>query len=153
MKLGEALTIRAKQAQALNDLIGRIKASAIVQDGSSPAENVQVLLENYVALSERQGQIVTLIAKTNAALIVEDGKTMLDLLQEREAWTRKRNLYSIVARAATTTSDMYRYSRSEIRMIPQIDVQTMRDFEENANRMIAAIDIRIQQINWTTEIV
>lgn len=153
MKLGEALTVRARQAQRMNDILGRIKASAQVQEGDTAPEDVNMLIEAYLAVSEDHSLLVAKIARTNNSLMVGAARSLLDLIQEREEMIRRRNMYGMIAKAASPGDYAYRYSRTEIKTQPTVDIATMRQYEDNANRRVGELDIQIQQINWNTDLV
>lgn len=156
MKLGEALTVRARQASKLNDLQGRIKASVLVQEDTQPPENAESLLAEYLELSEDHERLVTAIQETNADTVMPyDGEicSLLDLLQQREGMIRERNIYGIAARAATPSMDVFRYSRSEIKQVAVINVGEYREKEDQVTRLITALDARIQQANWETDLI
>lgn len=152
MTLGEALSLRAKQAQKLNDLRGRIKANAITQEGEVPAENADVLIAEYTVLSTIHSALLVQIASTNAATSV-DGKTLVQMLQQREDLIRERNIYGSTADAATPNSGGYRYMRSELRYVAQVDVADLRRKEEETGEEVRALDAQIQHANWQTELI
>lgn len=151
MNLGEALTLRARQAQRMNDLKGRIKASAVVQEGDDPPEDANNLIAAYIETSLEHKNLMIRITATNASKMVEEGQTLAQLLQEREALIRERNLYSVVADSASP-GERFRYMRSEIKMVPKVDIAELRGLEEQLIEDIRQLDVKIQTINWTTEL-
>lgn len=154
MKLGEALTLRARQAQRLNELQDRIKMAVLVQEGDTPQENANELIAAYLEESSKHEELVSAIARTNATTTLDDGTTLLVALQRRETLIRERNIYRLAATAANPAKNnmMYRYSRSEIKFVPTVDVQELRGKEETLEKKISQIDARIQKINWETEL-
>lgn len=151
MKLGEALSLRAKQAQKLNDLSGRIKLNAMSQEGETAAESATNLLDEYLSLSAEHRVLVSNIALTNANTSV-GGTTLLAMLHEREHHTRARNIYAATAAAGSTGRDMFRYGRSEIRSVTNVNVADLRKMEDQANEEVRKLDAQIQEINWKTEL-
>lgn len=151
MNLGEALSLRARQAQKLNDLKGRIKENSVVQEGSEPAEDAEDLIATYLVTSTEHRVLVAQIIRTNATTVA-DGVTLLDMLQEREELVRERNLYDMAANAATASGDRYRFMRSEIRYVSQVNVADLRRKEEAVGEQVRVLDARIQKINWETEL-
>jgi hypothetical protein len=152
MKLGQALSERARQAQKLSDLKKRITASAIKQEDTEPTEDCGALLEEFVAVSRRHARLVGEINKTNQAVRTADGKLLGDLLRDREAYIRERNMFREACDAASNSGG-YRYSRSEIKYIPAIDVKMWRDSEVQADAMIASLDAQIQALNWQFDLI
>lgn len=153
MKLGEALTLRARQAQRLNDLQGRIKAAAMVQEGDAPTEDCGALLTDYVDLSAEHASLNEAIGRTNYLTEVEDGKTLASLIQDREKLIRHRNILRLACASASPTSSQYRYMRSEVKLVPQVSVSDLREEEETIQTEANALDAKIQAINWSTDLV
>ena len=56
-----------------------------------------------------------------------------------------------VADAGTMTNA--RYSRSEVRFVPTIDVKSLREMADNASKAYRELDTKIQQLNWTTQLI
>ena len=46
-----------------------------------------------------------------------------------------------------------RYSRSEVRFVPTIDVKSLREMADNASKAYRELDTKIQQLNWTTQLI
>lgn len=148
MMLGEALTLRARQAQAMNDLSGRIRSSAVAQEGDNPPEDVRKLIDEYLALSSEHAVLVRRIVQTNLHTMTDDGTTrLIELLQDREILIRSRNLYGQVARAAAPA---VRYGRLEVKFVPQISVEEVRGKERELSRLVNERDMQIQKLNWST---
>lgn len=152
MRLGEALSLRARQAQKLNDLRGRVKQNAVAQEGTEPAESVVTLISEYLEVSEEHRHLLVRIQITNVSTDV-DGASLLALLQSREALIRERNLASLAAAAGTLSDSNYRYMRSELKYIPQLNVASFREREDDLNEQIRILDAQIQSVNWATDLI
>lgn len=152
MKLGEALSLRARQAQKLNDLRGRVKQNAVSQEGTTPAEPIVGLMSEYLEVSEEHRHLLVRIAMTNVSTDV-DGVSLLALLQSREALIRERNLYNLAAAAGTLSDSSYRYMRSELKYESQVDVGSFRQHEDDLNEQIRQLDAQIQAVNWATDLI
>ncbi len=144
------MSLRAKQAQKLNDLKGRIKASALAQEGTDPPENPGHLIEEYLTLSGEHRELVSQITATNAGTTIE-GQTLAAMLQEREELIRERNIYSFAASAASS-QDIYRFTRSELKYVTTLNVAQLREDEETAGEKVRALDVKIQAANWSVEL-
>lgn len=158
MKLGEALTLRKKQAEKLNELRTRIQTNALVQEGDAAQEDVHKLVGEYAALSAEHRDLVLKINKTNQETVTTHNtaqRTLAQLIAERENLIRQRNLYITTAEAATVTGrDLYnRYSRTEIKYVPQINVPDFRATADDLAQQVTKIDVKIQSINWETDLV
>lgn len=151
MRLGAALSQRAKLAQRMNDLKGRIKTNVLVQEGTTPSEDPHALIADYVNTSARFRVLVQRIAEANASTMIA-GRSLLAMLQEREQLIRLRNLYGMAADSATPGIDRYRYMRTELAYTTTVDVAELRRQEDDLNQQVRIIDELIQQTNWETDI-
>ncbi len=112
MKLGEALTVRRRQADKLNDLRNRIQANALAQEGDQPQEDAGRLIEAFVALSRDHADLIRCINWTNVQTVTQDG-TLLDLITEKDDATRVRNVLQAAAEAATGSREAKAFSDYE----------------------------------------
>ena len=75
---------------------------------------------------------------------------MTDAIARRDGLLRARRLYNAVADAASTRQD--RYSRNEIRYVSTLSVADLRASADRLSKEYRELDTRIQQLNWTTEL-
>jgi hypothetical protein len=154
-KLGEALALRARQAQRLDDLRGRIRANVLTQEGTKPAEDATELLKDFDTTSHEHALLLQRIAATNQATEVEyEGTTTLAaLIHRREHRRRVRNILHSAATAATPTRDRYRYSQSELKYEPQVNVGELRQRVDEMDVTTHEMDAVIQEANWKTDLI
>lgn len=150
MLLAEALARRAEAQDRLNKLQERLVQGALMQEGDTPPEDPADMLEEVAALLQEIETLVRRINHTNAKTAFE-GATLTDAIARRDALLRSRRLYAAVADAATISNA--RYSRSEVRFVPTIDVKSLRDMADNASKAYRELDTKIQQLNWTTQLI
>lgn len=157
MKLGEALTLRAYQAQQLNDLRQRIARNATVQEGDSASENAQALIDEFAQLSEEHSRLLVRINRTNATVQpgtmpggAED-EFLLETLQRREHLRRRKNTLESAIQAASTSGTL-RYMRSELKLISTLDVAALQRQIEELTEQIRQVDAAIQSVNWSTDV-
>jgi len=102
MKLAEALANRADLQRRVEQLRGRLQNSALVQEGESPPEDPQELLEETERIVSELERDVRRINRTNLAATLADGETTLtDALARRDALTlRYGNLKTLVSTAS-----------------------------------------------------
>lgn len=151
MKLGEALSLRARQAQKLDDLRGRIRANAMVQEDEEAAESANDLIIEFAAVSAEHATLLSRIARTNLSVETADG-TLTATLHKREHLRRQRNLAQLAADAATPNRNDYRYMRSEMAFKAQVNVQSLRGQIEKLDDEVREVDAEVQEINWKTEL-
>jgi hypothetical protein len=150
MLLAEALNERADAQRRIADLTRRIAANARVQEGETPAEDPQALLDQAIEVNERIRALVVAVNLTNTMTTLPDGTTVTEALARRDALSHRMRL---VADAATRAADkLARYGHSEIREVATLDVAALR---AEADRLAAErreLDAQLQRINWTTEL-
>ena len=151
MRLGEALSRRSDVQKRLAQLADRLRASAVVQEGSKPPEDPDALLTELDALVGEERDLVVAINLTNAATRLPDGETLTEALAARDALEREHAL--LRAAVDATAQQQARYSRSEIRVIRQVDVAALRRRIDDLARRRRELDTTIQEHNWTTDLI
>lgn len=152
MKLGEALTRRAAQAQKLGDLRNRIEANVLVQEGEKPGEDPNKLIGEFKLLSEQHSELVNRIIFTNARTKVNEDKTILDMLTDRDHLARVKNTLLQAAQSASPRNN-FRYSASEIKQVPVIDIEETQNEIEKVIQEGRDLDVKLQEINWSTDLI
>ena len=150
MKLSEALILRADSQKRVEQLKQRLLRSAKIQEGDSAPENPQVLLEELERALSMLSDFIKRINKTNSVTEFETGKTLSDVLAERDVLMMKRNAYSQLAEAASVVQNLY--SRSEIKFISTVDVPATQHQVDELSKQYRELDSRIQAMNWQTEL-
>lgn len=150
MLLAEALARRAEAQDRLNKVQERLIAVARVQEGDTPEEDPQALLREGQALLEEIETLVRRINHTNSRTSLDEQTTLTDAIARRDSLLRARRLYNAVADAASTRQD--RYSRNEIRYVSTLSVAELRATTDRLSKDYRELDTRIQQLNWTTEL-
>jgi hypothetical protein len=151
VKLGEALTRRADLQARLTHLTTRLRASAVVQEGDKPPEDPERLLAELDTLSAELESLIASINLTNAASALPDGRTVTAALARRDVLARRQSVLRSAADAVTEAQA--RYSRSEIRMIRQLDVVRLHKGADDLARERRELDTAIQEHNWTTDLI
>lgn len=150
MLLAEALVERAAALQRLAELRRRIGQHARVQEGETPSEDAPALLDEAEALTDRLRELVVAINVTNAATVMPDGGTVTAALARRDQLgQRVRLLREAADRAA---EPQFRMGRAELRTVATLDVAALRVRADEAGAAFRALDVRLQQVNWTTQL-
>lgn len=150
MLLSEALAARAEAADRLAEVKRRLALVAQVQEGDTPDEDPQALIAEAERLMVRFEWLVRSINATNSATAF-DGTTLSDALAKRDQLLSKRQFYTSVADSGSERRD--RYSASEIRYVSTVDIQSLRKKADQAAKEYRSLDTRIQQVNWSTELI
>jgi uncharacterized protein DUF6847 len=150
MKLGEALTLRSQLQTRIQQLGGRLKASALVQEGEEPPEDPSSLLAEFDALATQLERLVRQINHTNLATKLPSGTTLTDALARRDALTLRQTMIRQVADVAGERQQ--RYGRAEIRILATVDVGALRRQADDLARERRELDGTIQVTNWSTDL-
>lgn len=149
MKLAEALQLRADLNTQIAQLRNRISYNIVVQDGDKPAEEPVELINK---LNDCVMQLEQLIKKINLAncRTVVDGKTLTELIAEKDCLTLKIGAYrDIVSRASNLGGRM---TRSEIRYVSTVKAKEIQKEVDTMSAALRKLENTIQQTNWTTEL-
>ena len=147
MILAEALMERADLQKEIYQLTQRLDHNARVEVGAEPVEEPLVLIDELKRRYDRYSRVVARINRTNEETIV-DGVRLNDLILERNlAMKLNHHLQSFVNEATRVIE-----RAKNVVMRPAVDVAPIRKEIGAASRKIREMDIRIQKINWTTEL-
>ncbi|MCG0152659.1 DIP1984 family protein [Phocaeicola vulgatus] len=149
MKLAEALSNRADLQRRISQLKGRLKDSAKVQEGDTPAEDVETLFLELDSCLEKQEKLVYQINCANMQ-IMHNGENLTRMLARRDSLSARVSLMREVLKHVTETET--RYGRNEIRYIRTVDVANLRKDTDSYCKQLRELDNLIQSINWTVEL-
>lgn len=149
MKLAAALSERADVQRRISELNERLQNNARVQEGEKPAEDPADLLAELDGCIARYEFLVTRINLTNAGVDC-DGVSLTELLARRDAMGRRLGILRAFLDSASRLTD--RYSLAEIKVRSSVDVAALRKDVDAASKELRLLDERIQEINWTTEL-
>lgn len=151
MKLAEALALRADIQKRISGLGDRVEESAKVQEGEQPPENPEELLAQLDDLFNQLGSMIARINRTNLSATLANGTTLTDALARRDVLAlRYRTLDAIADAAAEKQS---RYSRSEIKMVPTLNVGALRKQLDEIAQQRRELETMLQAANWTVDLI
>ena len=149
MKLAQALTIRKDALVRMNQLSSRLNDNAKVQAGQAPSENPYELLKQLDRCHADYVSIVNRINLTNT-MTVGDGQRLGEMVVQRDSMikllARKRKF---VSEASALVS---RYSKSEILIESTVNVNALQTEIDQMAKKVRVLDDKIQELNWTTEL-
>jgi hypothetical protein len=152
MKLAEALAQRADAQRRIQDLQGRLVGNVLVQEGESPAEELQLLLAELDRSLNRLQTLIGQINRTNLQTELPDGTTLTEALARRDVLKLRFGVLKSAADAASLSMDRFRYSRSEIKSMPAIRVADLRQQADQRAQELRELDVAIQQMNWQVDL-
>ena len=151
MKLALALSERADIQKKLNDLGSRLNRNAKVQEGETPTEDPVGLIREMEGLYERLENLISRINHTNNETKVGD-VTLTDLLAKRDCLKGRINRFRYFLDKASELTGLY-YSKSEIKTYSTVSVSQMQKKVDELSKEFRELDDKIQEINWTTELI
>lgn len=149
MKLAEALQERADLSARISILENRLMNNALVQEGEKPAEAPEELIAELDRCSEEMERLITAINLTNSSTI-SDGMTVTELIAKKDVLNRKLSIYRHFLMTASQTAQ--RATRSEIKILSTVNVREYQQKADGLAKRLRILENRIQQINWTTEL-
>jgi len=151
MKLAEALAERSDCQKMLEEINDRLERSARIQEGEQAAQDPSQLLAEADRVYARLLELVKAINRTNSRTAFDDARTITDVLAEREVMGKRRGFLSDVAGSATSRWE--RYSKSEVRYVMTVPVGKLRSDADQFAKQYRELDLRIQELNWKTELI
>ncbi len=150
MKLAQALVERADLQKRLAQLRRRLLLNAKVQEGEMPAEDPKELLRELEGCVSELESLITRINLTNAG-VLEGEEPLTALLARRDCLKiRGEALREFLYEASET---VMRGTRSEVVVRSTVEVAALQKQVDALSKELRELDLRIQQINWTTELV
>lgn len=151
MKLAEALVLRADCQRRIAQLKQRLERVVKVQEGEQPAENPTDLLIELDRTMEELTSWIKKINKTNSLTVFTEGKSLADVLAERDRMMQKRKILNELLDTASIRQD--RYSRSEVKFHTVIEVPHLQKQVDELAKSYRELDFRIQEKNWTIDVI
>lgn len=150
MKLASALSERTDIQNRISELSVRLNNNAKVQDGDKPAEDPIMLMGELDRLFKRLEELMARINLTNSRT-VSDGRTITEILAQRDCLKKKieitRNFLN------TASSKVNRMTRTEIKIVSTVPVAEIQTELDGLSKQLRIIDEKIQELNWTTELI
>lgn len=151
MKLAEALSIRKDLQTRISELTTRLTNNVRIQEGDEPAEDPKELLKELDSCLKQLEEYIYRINMTNMRTM-SGNKTLTQLMAERDVLIKRVSVLQEVFRHASSSSSE-RYSRSEIKFVTTVDVKAMRKQIDKLSSQLRQLDIEIQSINFSTDLI
>ncbi len=151
MRLAEALILRADLQKRMEQIKNRLYNNVLTQEGESPSEDPEVLLQEYMSLQKDLTHIIKAINRTNNNTPFNDNISLSEALVERDAIISKRTILSNAADRASEKQD--RYSKSEIKNVSTIDIRKFQKEADILSKDFRELDTKIQALNWNIDLI
>ena len=151
MKLAEALLLRSDQQKKLASLKQRINANVLIQDGDEPSEDPNELLKQVFALTQESQKLVFAIHQTNALAKLNDGRSLLALLTQRDELVERHKV--LTSAISNTNREPDRYSSREIKWRKVIPVSSLQKQTDDLSAKLRDLNVLIQANNWQIDLI
>lgn len=154
MIVGEALNQRADLQKRIAQLQERLRTNVVAQEGEAPAEDPAELIEELESACDELGELIGRINHTNSESRLATGETVTEALARRDVLERRQEGLRAAVKAAANDGGqgIFRYSRSEIRMVRQVSVRELQTRIDDLARRRRELDSELQAHNWTTQL-
>ena len=150
MKLATALSRRKELQTHIHELEDRLMNNAQVQEGEEPAEDPRELLGELAADHQELERLISAINRTNDRTSAGEGRSLSDLLAERDC--RRGHLAVLRNFLDSASATVSRRTVGEIRIRSSVNVRELqRDVDAQA-KALRELEERVQELNWTTEL-
>ena len=149
MKLAEALSIRADLQRRISQLKSRLKDSSKIQEGDTPAEDVNDLYKELDDCLMQLDELTYRINHTNMQT-VHEGETLTRMIARKDILTLR---ISVMRDVLSHVIENDRYGRNEIKYIRTIDVPAFRKEMDAYAKRLRELDLKLQSLNWTVDLI
>ena len=150
MKIAAALIERADLQTRLTQLQTRLLNNAKVQEDVKPNEDPKDLLKELDEISKQLEDYIYRINMTNAATLVDE-TPLTSLLAKKDVLTKKISILRAFLNESSALVD--RYSLKEIKIDSTVDVAKLQKDLDALSKELRLLDQKIQEINWTTDLI
>ena len=150
MKLAEALALRADLQKRIAQLKGRIENASRIQEGDTPVENPEKMLEELDDNLLRLEKLIIHINETNQKTVLSDGRTLTAKIARRDILKMKITALNSIYKHLTEQRD--RYTRQEIKYQNVLNAAEVHKSIDRLSMRLRETDVEIQSANWTVEL-
>lgn len=150
MKLALALSERADLQKKIAELSERLNNNAKVQEGEDPAEDPCELMKELDSSLIKLENLIYRINNTNS-LTKSGDVTITQLIAKRDCL--KERLRVMRNFLNTCSQSVSRYSKTEIRIRSTVKVSELQKDVDAYAKQLRETDEKIQELNWTTELI
>lgn len=151
MKLAEALIERKAIKTKLEELKKRLYQNAKLQEGSQPIEKPEDIIKELEVEVKKYEELIVRINNTNITAKLSNGMSIMEAIVKKDMLNYMHMIHTNLADKATPTNE--RYSQREIRDIPNIEIPHIRKKADDIAKEYRLLDMKIQEGNWTIELI
>lgn len=152
MKLAVALQERNDLNKKIVQFNYRLELNAVVQDGEKTGENPEELLEELNECYRNLEDLIGRINKTNCQTITSyNNLSLTELIAKKDVLIQKINSYRSLADTASNL--VTRVSRSEIKILSNVDVKKIQKDIDKMSKELRLVENTIEETNWQIELI
>ena len=140
MKLAEALSIRKDLQKRIQQLGQRIQNNVKVQEGDEPSEQPKELMKELDECLKKLESLIWRINATNMQTTDEEGKTLTQLMAEKDILTMRIGTLRNIFDTASSGQDV-------------VDVKQLSKQIDTYSAQLRQLDIKIQSLNFQTDLI
>ena len=151
MFLAEALIRKAVLKKELDALEQRMCESARIPHDEEPVDDYLILLDSY---HEKEGELLDIslrIQATNNSAAFKEGETISQAIVRRDSLKRTVSMNNKLLGAATSGGRGL-FSNRDVKYKRVVDMSMVRTSMDNAAKQYRDLDVKLQQLNWNTEL-
>ncbi len=149
MKLATALSERSDLQKKLNEISIRLNNNSKVQEGEEPSESPRELMQELDRVTERLTELITRINLTNS-ITAHEGERITALLARRDCL--KNKIHILRGFLDCASNRVSRMTHTEIRIMSTVPVSDLQGELDRLSKELRELDEKIQELNWTTEL-
>lgn len=150
MKLAEALLLRSEYQQKIENLNSRILSNLKIQEGDVPNEDPEELLTEIFTVNDKLRELICKINHCNNNIFLSDGRSLAQVLTERDMLIKKRSILSSIVGKASEKD--YRLTHTEVKMCVTLKISDLQKQIDLLSKQFRELDTQIQGLNWSTEL-
>ena len=151
MLLAEALLRKAVLKKELEALEQRMSESARVPHDEEPVDDYLILLDNYNEKEYELREMSLKILSTNNKTVFTEGETISQAIIRRDSLKRVVSMYNKLLSAATGGGRGL-FSSRDIKYKRIVNMDKVRADMNIAAMQYRDLDVKLQQLNWNTEL-
>ena len=153
MVLAEALLRKAVLKQELEAIEQRMSESARIPYDEEPVDDCLVLLGSYREKEDNLLEMSLRILATNSSTTFNEdsGETISQAIIRRDSLKRVVSMYKKLL-AAAVGGDRRLFSSRDVKYKRVVDTDMVRSKMDDAAMQYRALDTKLQQLNWNTEL-
>lgn len=154
MKLGEALTRRKDLATRISQVFNDLKGALVHEKEVKPDQDAAKLYIEFNDLLTQHGELIATINRTNSNTPFNDKLSIADAIAFRdELKSRQTYLDGLIIAARPRRERNYSDPGAVVEYVSQMPAASLRDERDRVAKEYRELDVALQGLNWTVDLV